>query len=326
MRRRSARPLLEIARLSANPHFVFWALCELAWACYFSGDLDATIAAGDESVRVGGRMSGGTDALVRWRAPVGRWRWPASSSASSRRRCRLMREVGGEDLENWMPAEHCFNWENLALVELALGNAEEAERDRTPRRSNRPAEVDLRLPTALAARTRAAVQLASGDTAGAARAAERVDRGGRGDRSPVPGRVLAQPARAARWSRPATARVRSRCCGRPSASSTPAARCGCATWRGVSCASSAPAPRRAGRARPTTPGSSRCQQARARGQRPDHGADDEQADRRPALPQREDDRVAPAQHLQQARRVVARGGRPRDGARPARARSIRRAA
>ena len=45
---------------------------------------------------------------------------------------------------------------------------------------------------------------------------------------------------------------------------------------------------------------------RARGRRPGHRPQDQPRDRRRALPEREDGRVAPAQHLRQARRVVAR--------------------
>ena len=61
---------LEIAQLSANPHFEFWSLCELAWACYFAGDLDGTIAASDESVRWGTDLRR-HDARVRWRGGLG---------------------------------------------------------------------------------------------------------------------------------------------------------------------------------------------------------------------------------------------------------------
>ena len=48
---------VEVARLSANPHHLFWALFELAHAHYFAGDLEAAIAAGEESARVGGRLA-----------------------------------------------------------------------------------------------------------------------------------------------------------------------------------------------------------------------------------------------------------------------------
>jgi DNA-binding CsgD family transcriptional regulator/tetratricopeptide (TPR) repeat protein len=162
---------VEIARLSANPHYLFWALWELAWARYFAGDLDGTIAAGEESVHVGGgRMRGGTmpsaGGGAGWALALAQFELGEVDEAR-----RLMWEVGGEEMENWFPAERYFNWENLALAELALGNDEAA--DSIARRAEESAgEVDLRLPTALAARTRAEVQLASGDPAGAGEAAE----------------------------------------------------------------------------------------------------------------------------------------------------------
>ena len=51
---------VEIARLAAHPHYLFWALFELGWARYFAGDPDAAIVAHEESVRVGGRLTHGT--------------------------------------------------------------------------------------------------------------------------------------------------------------------------------------------------------------------------------------------------------------------------
>ena len=161
---------VEIARLSANPHYLFWALWELAWARYFAGDLGGTLEAGGESVRVGGRMRGGTmpsaGGGAGWALAVANFELGEVEKAR-----RLMWEVGGEDMENWFPVERCFNWENVALAELALGNDDEA--DAIARRAEESAAgLDLHLPAALAARTRAAVQLASGDPAGAARSAE----------------------------------------------------------------------------------------------------------------------------------------------------------
>jgi tetratricopeptide (TPR) repeat protein len=117
---------VEIARLSANPHYLFWALWELAWARYFAGDLDGTIAAGEESVRVGGRMRGGTmpsaGGGAGWALAVASFELGEIEQAR-----RLMWEVGGEEMENWFPAERCFNWENVALAELALGNGDAAD-------------------------------------------------------------------------------------------------------------------------------------------------------------------------------------------------------
>ena len=167
---------------------------------------------------------------------------------------RMMLEVGGEDMENWFPAERCFNWENVALAELALGNAEAA--DAVARRAEETAaELDLRLPTVLAARTRAAVQLARGDAEGAAAAAEQ---------SIAAGEVIGATSRW-RLAQPAGA-----CAGRDRRS--PAGDRGAARGRararrlrvfrvrdegGASCASSARAQRRADGRPPTTRGSSR---------------------------------------------------------------------
>jgi ATP/maltotriose-dependent transcriptional regulator MalT len=161
---------VEIARLSANPHFLFWALFELAWARYFAGDLDGAMVAGEESVQVGGRAWGGTmpsgGGGAGWTLAVCRFELGQVEAARE-----LMREVGGDDMENWIPVERCFNWENVALAELALGNLETAE-ELTRQAEEFAASVALRLPTLLAARTRAAVALARGDNSGAARAAE----------------------------------------------------------------------------------------------------------------------------------------------------------
>jgi ATP/maltotriose-dependent transcriptional regulator MalT len=162
---------VEIARVSANPHFLFWALCELGWARYYAGDLDGAIAAGEESVRIGGRLTKGTmpssGGGAGWILAVVRFELGEVDAAR-----RMMSEVGGEGMQVWIPVERYFNWENVALAEIALGDLDAA--DAVARTSEeRAAAVDLRLPTAISARTRAAVQLARGDTAGAVEAAER---------------------------------------------------------------------------------------------------------------------------------------------------------
>jgi DNA-binding NarL/FixJ family response regulator len=66
--------------------------------------------------------------------------------------------------------ERCFDWENLALVELAAGDTPAA--DAFARRSEDDAAgLGLRLPAALAGRTRASVLLAQGRPLEAAEAA-----------------------------------------------------------------------------------------------------------------------------------------------------------
>jgi ATP/maltotriose-dependent transcriptional regulator MalT len=162
---------VEISRLSANPHYLYWALSELGWALYYAGDLDGVIAAGEESIRVGGRAVGGTmpssGGGSGWTLAVAWFELGQPERARG-----MMYEVGGEGMTNWIPAERCFNWENLALVELVLGNVETADAIAARAEEQAAELVPLNLPTVLAKRTRAAVDLAAGDPAGAARAAE----------------------------------------------------------------------------------------------------------------------------------------------------------
>jgi ATP/maltotriose-dependent transcriptional regulator MalT len=166
---RMCEAAVEIARLSANWHFLFWALFELSWARYFAGDLDGAIAAGEESVAVGGRTTGGTmpsaGGGAGWTLAVARYELGDHAAARE-----MMREAGGQELRNWIPVERWFNWENVALVEIALGDLEAATA--VAREAEAAADgVPLRLPAALVGRTWAAVRLASGDAAGAAEAA-----------------------------------------------------------------------------------------------------------------------------------------------------------
>jgi ATP/maltotriose-dependent transcriptional regulator MalT len=162
---------VEIARMSGSPHLLAWALFELAWARYFAGDLDGAVSAGEESVRVGGRLAGGT-----MPSAGGGAGWALAVTffelGELERSRQMMREVGGEALENWIPVERFFNWENVALERLAAGDVGTA--DAIAREAEESAaQFDLLLPVALSGRTRAAVQLARGDGAGAALAAER---------------------------------------------------------------------------------------------------------------------------------------------------------
>ena len=80
---------VEIARLAANPHYLFWALFELGWAHYFSGHLEAAIAACEESAaRRRGRLSGGTMPSAGGGPGMGARGLPASRPATSSGRWR----------------------------------------------------------------------------------------------------------------------------------------------------------------------------------------------------------------------------------------------
>jgi DNA-binding NarL/FixJ family response regulator/tetratricopeptide (TPR) repeat protein len=162
---------VESARLSANPHYLFWALFELAWARYYSGDLDGTIAAGEESAKVGQRMTGGTMPSAGggpgWVLGVARF-----TAGEHQRGYEIMRAVCGDELEQKIPVERGFDWEMFALAEIELGTVDAASRH-AARSERNAALLGLDLPDALAARTRAVVLLAEGEPRAAAAAAER---------------------------------------------------------------------------------------------------------------------------------------------------------
>jgi DNA-binding NarL/FixJ family response regulator len=163
--------VVEATRLSANPHYHFWALFELGWAHYYSGNLDAAIAAGEESARVGGVLAGATMPSAGggpgWQIACARF-----EAGEVERAREEMLALGSDELEHKIPVERCFDWEILALVELAGGRLEAA--DGYARRAEDNAEhLGLKVPFAVAGRARAAVLLAAGQADEAARAANR---------------------------------------------------------------------------------------------------------------------------------------------------------
>jgi DNA-binding CsgD family transcriptional regulator len=166
--RESAETAVEIARLGANPHYLFWALFELAWAHYFAGRLDDAIAAGEESLTVGGRLSGGTMPSAGggpgWVLAVSHFELGDVDQAEA-----LM---AGADMNDWVPAERCFNWENLALVAIARGNLDRAA-TLTESSAAEGAATDMQLPRAFSWRTRAALEIAGGHVAAGVSAAEK---------------------------------------------------------------------------------------------------------------------------------------------------------
>jgi DNA-binding NarL/FixJ family response regulator/tetratricopeptide (TPR) repeat protein len=161
---------IEAARLAANPHYLFWALFELGWAHYFSGDLEAALRAGEESERVGGRRLGGTMPSTGggpgWLLAAARF-----EAGEVERARKEMRALGSDELEHKIPVERCFDWETMALAELAVGRPEAAEG--YARRAEENAErLGLKVPSACAGRARAALLLDAGKALEAARVAE----------------------------------------------------------------------------------------------------------------------------------------------------------
>jgi DNA-binding CsgD family transcriptional regulator/tetratricopeptide (TPR) repeat protein len=162
---------VEAARLSAAPHELAWALNELAYAHYHAGDLGRALAAGEESAQVGGRLAGAT-----MPAGGGGPGWVLAMShfeaGDVERAWEGMHTLGDDALHHKIPVERCFDWEVLALVEIARGD--DAAAEAYVRRAEAHAEaLGLNLMSALAARARAALLLSRGAHAEAARAAAR---------------------------------------------------------------------------------------------------------------------------------------------------------
>ncbi len=152
---------VEAARLAANPHYLFWTLFELGWAHYYSGHLEAATDACEESLRIGGRLTKGTMPSAGggpgWALGVCRF-----EAGDVQALLDTMAELGDSDLDWAIPVEKCFNWEILALADIALGRPDSAAAY-AARAEQDGAALDLNLPAAIAARTRAAVALAAGD-------------------------------------------------------------------------------------------------------------------------------------------------------------------
>ncbi len=161
---------VEASRLSGNDHYLFWSLFELGWAHYHAGSLDAAIAAGEESARVGGRLAGGTMPASGggpgWQLACARF-----EAGEVQLAWEIMHALGSDELEHKIPVERCIDWEIMALVELALGRPQKAG-EYIGRAEDLAAQLGLNLPRAFALRGRAALQLAAGDPAAAAVTAE----------------------------------------------------------------------------------------------------------------------------------------------------------
>ena len=184
--------VVEMARLSASPHELYRALFELGWTRYFAGDLDGAIAAHEECAGVDPRLAGGT--IPNGGGGPGWGLGVALFEAGEVERGRaILIELGGDDDARTMPVERCFDWESLALVELAAGNLDggggvrRAAPRRTPRASISACPRRSRCGRAPPSCSR------SGEPREAARLAHESAGAGRRGRGEPAGRLLAQP-------------------------------------------------------------------------------------------------------------------------------------
>jgi DNA-binding CsgD family transcriptional regulator/tetratricopeptide (TPR) repeat protein len=160
---------LEVARVSANTHELYRALFELGWTRYYRGDLAGAIAAYEESLQLDARLAGGTipngGGGPGWGLGVA---WFESGQIERGR--KILLDLCTDGTARTMPVERCFDWESLALVELAIGNLDAASAH-AARAEDDAAQLGLKLPLAIALRTRAEVLLAAGEPLEAARLA-----------------------------------------------------------------------------------------------------------------------------------------------------------
>jgi DNA-binding NarL/FixJ family response regulator len=165
-----ANDAVEASQIGGDAHFRAWALFEHAWASYYRGELGAAVASGEESMRLSERGIGGAGPS----AGIGpAWVLGAALvELDEHERAReLMRSLTGPGIEGAMPVERAVFCETLSLAELEGGDIDLAE-SYAARAEEDAAALDLGLPLGAAMRCRAALCLAAGDAATAARIAE----------------------------------------------------------------------------------------------------------------------------------------------------------
>jgi DNA-binding NarL/FixJ family response regulator/tetratricopeptide (TPR) repeat protein len=157
---------LDAARLAGSPMGELMALRGQSWVSYLAGDVAGAIAAGERSLELRRAVD---ESHLSARAPVG---LPAAlvESGGHERAIELLTEAGGPRVGDAPMADRCACYELLARAALALGRLGEAD-ECAKRAEALVAGTGLPVSSCYARRTRAAVLLAAGDSAGAARLA-----------------------------------------------------------------------------------------------------------------------------------------------------------
>ena len=237
---------VEAARLSANPHYLFWALFELGFAHYYAGDLDGGDRGGRGERARRPRLTGGT-----MPAAGGGPGWllaAARFEAGEVDRAREdMQALGGDRARAQDPGGALLRlgdrWRSSSW-RVGRARRRRGPTCAAPRRTPPGSACGCRPRSRCGPARRCCWPTERPRTR--PRVAPGVRRRRRRGRRAAAGRLLARARRAARSPPRASGRRPSRRCARPRASSTRAARCACATRCAASCASSARAPRCAG--------------------------------------------------------------------------------
>ena len=291
---------VEAARLFGNTHALIWSLSGRSSAALHMGDIELAHATAQRVRRAQRGLDGAsTRRRPRW---TSRWRSSSRDNRSRHSTCCSSRREARSCVDRRQPES--------AVPRAARpvpARARPARRGET--RGRRRAGVGFRRATPdgprLGGASRSQGRPAHGD---AQRAAERALASvAAAEEAGVPVEA-ARRARSLgrRWPRPAKRRRALEELSAPLPSSTPAARGATATRRNASSASSAPRPPAHG-ARQDGRGRDRLtHRARAAGRAARRRPQDEPRDRRRAVPQPENRRDAPAQHLPKGRRLLTR--------------------
>lgn len=161
---RHTEEAVEMAHLARSDQLLAWALTMRCWVSGRMGDLSTAIAAGEEALRLAGRVRRGPYSIVAacWLADA-----LIESGSADRGRAELLAAVGGPELEG---VEHAFRacvYEVLARAELASGRVAEAE-GWGARAEDSVTGLGLPGRVSFARRATAAVALARGDSERAA--------------------------------------------------------------------------------------------------------------------------------------------------------------
>ncbi len=158
---------IEAARLSANRHRLCWGLFNRAWTARLMGDVDVAARLAQESIEVAGDVD---DSIVPSMARAVRGVLTIERGDVDRGAAELFAAAGGADLPKIAAPRRALYHEVLVQAELARGRLETAQEFATQAEAV-AAGLDLNVPAALAARARAAVELAAGDAGAAAESA-----------------------------------------------------------------------------------------------------------------------------------------------------------
>ena len=226
---------VECARLSDNPHYLFWALFELGFAHYHLGDLDEVIGLRGERARR--RADGGGTMPARGGGPA----WVLASALFELGEL----DRGFEYLPTWAVRSSPPRSRSSAATTSSRwrwpSSPAAGRRGRGLRAPGRGARgpLDLHLPRGAGTPGPGGDAAPAGDAAAAAEQAALAAEGcadGRAAAAPSPAACAAGAGR-----RRPTATRPCRCCARPSATRRVRLAPRAGTRRGASCASSAPA-------------------------------------------------------------------------------------